>query len=243
MGTAGHVSSQVTDTRLIEERRGQVLRAAVKLFSEQGYYTTTIQQIARQAGVSIGLIYQYFGDKDDVLFLSLKLVLESYEKEIPLRLDGIEHPVERLCMAVRAYCMIVDRLRDATVLAYRSTKSLQTERRALIKEDELRTNRLLEACVRACVAERHMRPVNEHLLVYQYVLFCHAWALKNWALKDRMSITKYVDEGITLLVEPFLTAKGKAALTSIRSATANFQHEKKPVRRSGRATTRKTAND
>jgi len=238
MGLSGHVTSQVTDTKLVEERRGQVLRAAVKLFSENGYYTTTIQQIAREAGVSIGLIYQYFGDKDDVLFLSLKLVLESYEKEIPLRLEGMVHPVERLCMAVRAYCMIVDRLRDATVLAYRSTKSLRSDRRALIKEDEIRTNRLLEACVQACIAGGFMRQVNEQLLVYQYVIFCHAWALKNWALKEKMSVSKYVDEGIKLLVEPFLTTKGKAALASVRLNTGNFKHEKKPPRRAAKSRVR-----
>lgn len=223
----------------MEERRGQVLRAAVKLFSEKGYYTTTIQQIAREAGVSVGLIYQYFGDKDDVLFLSLKLVLESYEKEIPLCLEGVEQPVERLCMAVWAYCMIVDRLRDATVLAYRSTKSLRTDRRALIKEDEIRTNRIIEGCLRACIAGGYMRPVNEHLLVYQYVMFCHAWALKNWAFEKKMSVSKYVDEGVTLLVEPFLTTKGKSALASVRVSTGHFKHEIRLVRRETKARAKK----
>ena len=145
MKPPGHVESLVTDTKLVEERRGQILRAAVKLFSGRGYYTTTISQIAREAGVSTGLIYQYFGDKDDILLLSLKLVLETYEREIPARLEGVKHPVERLCMALWAYCTIVDGLREATVLAYRSTKSLRADRRALVKADEIRTKRLLHA--------------------------------------------------------------------------------------------------
>lgn len=218
----GHVESLVTDTRLVEERRGQILRAAVKLFSDEGYYTTTISQIAREAGISTGLIYQYFGDKDDILFLSLKLVLETYEREIPPRLEGARNPVERLCMALWAYCTIVDGLRDATVLAYRSTKSLRADRRALIKEEETRTNRLLQACLRACIAGGYMRRINEYLQVYQYVNFCHAWALKHWALRAKFSLGKYVDAGIGLLVEPFLTDKGRAALDEMRSNTARF---------------------
>jgi TetR/AcrR family transcriptional regulator, cholesterol catabolism regulator len=218
----------------VEERRGQILRAAVKLFSDEGYYTTTISQIAREAGVSTGLIYQYFGDKDDILFLSLKLVLETYEKEIPPRLEGLKHPVERLCMALWAYCTIIDGLREATVLAYRSTKSLRADRRALVKEDETRTNRLLQACVRACIAGGHMRQVNEYLLVYQYVNFCHAWALKHWALRAKFSLAKYVAEGIGLLVEPFLTEKGKLALASMRRSTANFKHKAAPAKPSKR---------
>ena len=218
----GHVDSLVSDARLIEERRGQVLRAAVKLFSKNGYYTTTMQQIAREAGVSIGLIYQYFGDKDDVLFLSLKLVLESYETEIPRRLEGVAQPVERLATAIWAYCAIVDSLRDATVLAYRSTKSLREDRRQLIMDDELRTNKLLLGCVRACVGDGYMREVNEDLLVYQYVLFCHAWALKRWAFPASMSCAEYVSEGIKLLVEPFLSSKGKTAIAAMRSDTQDF---------------------
>lgn len=207
----GEVESLVSDPRLVTERRGQIVRAAVKLFSERGYYTTTIQQIAREAGISTGLVYQYVRDKDDVLLLALKLVLDTYEREIPRRLEGIAHPVARLCAALETYCTVVDRLREATILTYRSTKSLRADRRALIKEGEIRTNRLLEACIRACVDGGYMHALNEHLLAYQQVLFCHAWALKHWALRERYTLERYIREGFALLVEPFFTAQGRAA--------------------------------
>lgn len=209
-GAPGHVESLVSDPKLVEERRGQIVRAAVKLFSAQGYYTTTIQQIAREAGISTGLVYQYVRDKDDVLLLALMLVLDSYEQEIPRQLEGTKHPVERLCQAIRTYCAIVDRWRDATLLTYRSTKSLRVERRTLIMDGETRTNRILEACIRACVEADHMHPVNEQLLAYSHVMFCHAWALKHWALGKRYSLDQYVREGLRLLVEPFLTDSGHA---------------------------------
>jgi len=238
-----HVDSLVTDTRLIEERRGQVLRAAVKLFSKNGYYTTTIQQIAREAGVSIGLIYQYFGDKDDILFLALRLVLETYETEIPRRLEGVEHPVERLAMSIWAYCGIIDSLREATVLAYRSTRSLREDRRQLIMDAELRTNRLLAGCVRACVAGGYMREVNESLLVYQYVLFCHAWALKRWAFGEAMTCADYVSEGVKLLVEPFLSAKGKTALAAMRRATRDFRADTRAAPKVAAKVSNKSASE
>ena len=204
-----NVESAVADPKLVEERREQIIRAATKLFSEQGYYLTTIQDIASEAGISVGLIYQYFKDKDDVLFLTLKLVLETYEKVIPAALERAEHPLERLCLAIGAYCRVVDRMRDATVLTYRSTKSLRADRRTFIKEGETRTNRLLEGCLRECVRQGFMHRVNGSLLVYQYVHFAHAWALKNWAFRRRYSLEEYVREGLKLLVDPFLTAKGR----------------------------------
>ena len=215
MGSAGEVQALVTDPRLVEERRGQIVRAAVKLFSEDGYYTTTIQQIARQAGISTGLIYQYFRDKDDILFLSLKMVLDTYEREIPSQLEGVTDPVERLCVSVWAYCQIVDRLREATVLAYRSTKSLRADRRVLIKDAESRTNRLIEKCIKDCVEGGYMQEVNAYMLAYQLVMFAHSWALKHWVLGERYSLDRYIGEGIQLLVEPHLTAKGRRGLATV----------------------------
>lgn len=225
MGSAADVHALVTDPKLVEERQGQIVQAAVKLFSEEGYYTTTIQQIAKQAKVSTGLIYQYFRDKDDILYLSLKQVLDTYEKEIPLQLEGIEHPVQRLCVAIWAYCNIVDGLREATVLAYRSTKSLRQDRRVLIKDAETRTNKLIEDCLHACVADAYMREVNEHLHSYQLVMFAHSWALKHWILSERYSLETYVTEGLKLLVEPYFTAKGRRGLTGVAQLTKAFSSE------------------
>jgi len=48
------------------------------------------------------------------------------------------------------------------------------------------------------------------------VLFSHAWALKQWALRGRYSLEDYVEEGIKLLVEPFLTDKGRAAMARLK---------------------------
>lgn len=202
------VESVGIDPKLIADRRGQVIRAAVKLFSENGYYNTTTQQIAREAGISAGLIYHYFEEKDDILFLALQQVLDTYEHEIPASLIGHEHPVDRLCMAIFAYCRVVNRLREATVLAYRSTKSLHADRRIFIKEGETRTNHLMESYVAACIDGKYMRPVNVHMLVYVMVSFAHTWALKYWALCDRYTLRQYVEEGLKIFIEPQLTKKG-----------------------------------
>ncbi|MDH4190086.1 MAG: TetR/AcrR family transcriptional regulator [Betaproteobacteria bacterium] len=224
----GHVQSLVTDPRLVEERRGQIVRAAVKLFSGRGYYTTTIQEIAREAGISTGLVYQYVRDKDDVLLLALKLVLDTYEREIPARLIEVEGPVRRLCTAIATYCEIIDRLREATVLTYRSTKSLRDDRRRLIMDGEVRTNRIIQACVHSCVKAGQMRTGNEYLHAYMLVMFCHTWALKYWALRKRYTLARYVRDGLDLLVAPLLTAQGRVAYAA---ALADSEQRRKGTAR------------
>ncbi len=49
--------------QLIAARRKQILEAAVKVFAEKGFHQTTIKDIAREAGIAQGTIYNYFENK------------------------------------------------------------------------------------------------------------------------------------------------------------------------------------
>jgi len=46
------VKSQVADPELVQRRREQIAAAAAELFSKNGFYRTTMQQLARQCGFS-----------------------------------------------------------------------------------------------------------------------------------------------------------------------------------------------
>lgn len=220
MGYGRTIKTSVSKPELVKRRRIEIIDAAVSLFSGQGYYRTKISDIAERLGVSQGTIYKYFEEKDDILYLAIMHILETYEKEIPGQIQSARNPVEKVCLAIRAYCQIVDRMPDETVLAYRSTKSLHPRRQEYIKEAELKTNSLIEECVTACVEQGFYVAVNDYLLSYQYVMYCHTWALKNWALRQNFDIEAYIKEGCKLLVEPFLTKKGWESYKSTVSGNA-----------------------
>jgi TetR/AcrR family transcriptional regulator, fatty acid metabolism regulator protein len=50
-----------------EEKREQILQAAVRVFAAQGYEATRVGDVAKEAGVAYGLVYHYFGSKEAVL--------------------------------------------------------------------------------------------------------------------------------------------------------------------------------
>lgn len=50
-----------------EQSRTKILDAAFELFARQGFHATSINQIAQQAGVAKGLIYNYFEKKEDLM--------------------------------------------------------------------------------------------------------------------------------------------------------------------------------
>jgi AcrR family transcriptional regulator len=48
------------------EKRNRIIEKGFELMCENGYYNTTIPDIAKYAEVSVGIIYQYFNDKKDI---------------------------------------------------------------------------------------------------------------------------------------------------------------------------------
>ncbi len=57
--------------------RKKIIDAALLLFTQNGYHKTTISQIAKQAGVSKGLTYNYFDTKEELLFAIIDNASES----------------------------------------------------------------------------------------------------------------------------------------------------------------------
>jgi len=207
---ASQVKSKVDVPELIDRRRAQFINAASELFGRQGYHVTTIRQIAQAAGVSVGLIYQYVEDKEDILFLALLDVLNAYEQQIPNAIKDLVDPLERLIAAVQAYCHVNDQNVNGTVLAYRETKSLQKARRALIQAKELKTNALIARCIQDCIKIELIDPaIDVELLTYQFVMFSHAWALKAWRFRSMMTVDLYVERGLNLMLHSVLSNRGK----------------------------------
>jgi AcrR family transcriptional regulator len=53
-----------------QQRRAQILQAALACFARQGFHATSIDDLVRESGLSVGAIYSYFPSKED-LFLAL----------------------------------------------------------------------------------------------------------------------------------------------------------------------------
>lgn len=85
------------------ERRQAVLNAAKNLIKMNGYEQTTMEGLARHAGLSTQTVYNYFGTKLDVL---MELYVEdrdiAYDKIVALAGDGPSDPVELLLAVMSA---------------------------------------------------------------------------------------------------------------------------------------------
>jgi len=65
--------------KVVEDRREQIIDAAMRVFSEKGFTKATNKDVAREAGITPGLIYYYFESKE-------KLLQAMIESRSPIRL-------------------------------------------------------------------------------------------------------------------------------------------------------------
>jgi AcrR family transcriptional regulator len=102
-----------------DERREALLEAALEVFSRSGYHASSIDEIARAAGVSKALIYEHFPSKRD-LHGSL---LDAHVGELFARLAVSEaeggEPEERVRRGLETFFTFVEEHRDAWRMIFR----------------------------------------------------------------------------------------------------------------------------
>ena len=54
------------------EKKEKIIESGFELICKKGYYNTNTAEIAKNAGVSTGIVYQYFKDKHDIFIEALK---------------------------------------------------------------------------------------------------------------------------------------------------------------------------
>lgn len=215
------MTAEQASISLAEQRRATIIATAVVFFAERGYYQTTIEDISKKIGISKGLVYRYFKDKNDVLFSALCLVFEKYNDEKVVKLLERRGPLAALRKVLAANCALADQHIQETILAYRSTNDLRSEQNHLIQTIESRMIAEIRQCLETCVQKGLMHPVNVKFVSYQYLMFGHTWALKRSALSHEFSAKEYLTEGENTLIVPFLTARGYKEILGLRASESS----------------------
>ncbi len=174
-------------------RRRQVLDAAVKVMGKTGFHQMSMQDLATEAKVSVGLIYKYFGGKEDLLLATIVRILDVFRDQLaPVMESAGDDVVDQLAAGIRRYIEIVDENLDGVVLTYRESRTLAAHGRTQIKELEIGTAAPLRAAVEAGIAQGVFRGVDIDLTVFDIMLLAHGWALKHWHFGPSYSIDEYI---------------------------------------------------
>ena len=91
-----------------QEVRDRILSAAARVFSQKGYHSSTIADIVRESGLSVGAIYSHFSGKDELIRLTCDELATRGLDELAHRLAPARTTAERLAIAVALYVETID---------------------------------------------------------------------------------------------------------------------------------------
>lgn len=197
-------------------RSEQLLSAAARLMARDGAGSVSMQALAEEAGVSVGLIYRYFGGKDELLLAVICNVLDAFATTVPAAVEEAgPDPVRQLAAAFRAYCAVINTHRHAAVLTYRETKNLSEAGREKLKKLEVETSEPLREILRAGIAAGIFTDVDVELLTYNLLLTAHGWALKHWYLERTLDFDDYVTKQTALILNGIIAPRRRRAYRNL----------------------------
>lgn len=196
------VESSVKDENLILKRRNQMIHGAVALFKEKGFHRTTTREIAKEAGFSIGTLYEYIRTKEDILYL----VCDSIYDQVQERLSALptqEGTLHGLKIAIRHYYLLVDEMQDEFIVMYQESKSLPREELKYVLNKELEMVSIFENILHKCrisgecrLSQEEVKMSSHHLVVQGQM-----WAFRRWALHRDMKIDDFIEQQTTFFLQ------------------------------------------
>lgn len=182
-----NVPATVKNKDLVEKRREQIIYTSINLFSKKGFYKTTLKDLAREAGISHGNIYDYVGSKEDILFLIHEFLHNKVMEALKRSISGTKDPIERLRRMVRAEFNLINAYADGILLLHREAYILQpTFLRELLRKEHAHI-REYEIIIQECIDKGLIRECNVRLSANLIKSMTDAVVLRRWEIRGSAS--------------------------------------------------------
>src|SRR5215216_14744 len=97
-------------------KRDAILRAAIDVFAERGYFNAQVADVARAAGVAAGTVYLYFHSKDDLLVSIFERTVSDGLAHGRAAVANISEPAERLRRFAHLHLAMLGRDRNLAIV-------------------------------------------------------------------------------------------------------------------------------
>ena len=102
----------MTKPDVAQERKNQIVRATVDCISRYGYHNFSMQDVAKTAGVSKGIIHYYFLNKDDLMMSVLGKVVSDIGNVMHSDMSALDDPIKKLEIFIEVCFDIVRSTRE-----------------------------------------------------------------------------------------------------------------------------------
>ena len=181
----------------------KIVSAAWKLFYEQGYDNTTVDDIVEESGTSKGSFYHYFEGKDALLSSLSFLFDEKYEELMP-SVDPQMHSVDKLLYLNRELFGVIENTMSLELLARLFSSQLVTRGEKHLLDRNRTYFKLLQQIVREGLERGELRSdMSANEIVNAYAMFERA-LMYDWCLSGgEYALARYAAQMMPMFLEGF----------------------------------------
>ena len=190
------VPTQIKNPNLVRERRRQIVDSTVHLFVEHGYHKTTTRMIAKEAGFSIGSLYEYVGSKEDVLYLVCEAIHIEVNKAVEETLCCCERGTNTLAEAIREFFLVCERMNDHILLMYQVTQFLPDKWKGKVLENELGITDIFIKLLSRLSGKGNIPVLDPRIISlvgHNISVLGQMWAFRRWYLSRVFTIDEYIE--------------------------------------------------
>lgn len=188
------VHASVKDEKLVKKRRNEMIKGAIALFKQKGFHRTTTREIAREAGFSIGTLYEYIRTKEDVLYLVCDSIYDEVQERLQQDLVSNQGTMESLRHGIENFFRVMHDLQEEVLVMYQEAKSLSKDALPYVLKKELGMVAMLEHVIQIVVDNGVLKMTeNEvNLLAHNIVVHGQMWGFRRWILQKQYSLDEYI---------------------------------------------------
>jgi AcrR family transcriptional regulator len=199
------IETQIKNGELVRQKHLQIAAGATELFIKKGYFKTSIREISKATGITIGNLYDYISKKEDVLYLVFDVFHSAWVRKMEeAQVFKIGDPVERLEVALYKMLEIVSIHRDMVLLMYTEGKLLPKEFLRKILENESGLVRYFEEILKDGV-EKGAFKIKDPILSSNVIVYLLSMEpLRGWNLRGRYSLDEINEFMVEFILDRIL---------------------------------------
>ncbi len=202
------ISTRIKNSKLVEERHEQIFRAASKLIKKKGYHRTTMRDISKETGISLGNIYDYIRTKEDILYLFHEKVAQIIVNEMNEMARESGGPIQKLKKMIGKELETRDKYQDLIMAIYQESHSLsKPSLRAMLINEEAYMERF-QKVLKEGIDLGVFKPGNPTMLANIIKMMIECWVLKRWTLRGKVSLEE-MKQGILQMVQAGIVVRDK----------------------------------
>jgi TetR/AcrR family fatty acid metabolism transcriptional regulator len=178
---------------LQKDRVDQILKAAEKIFARKGFYLTTVEDIAKKAGIGKGTIYLYFHNKRDLFFSVLENKLDLLLKKIKKGIEEGKTASDKIKLAIEVHLKFLEENGDFFKIMQGFPEGLKRELGERLKggliERQSYYIEVIDKLIQEAIDKGEIRPLNSRKLAVILMGILHSLTVYWVSQKEKISLS------------------------------------------------------